>query len=87
MSNRNGKRAKINREHRKLVRRQKRGRELQKIFGNKTPAQEVSTSTEDGNQFVSSRLRQLNGDSNADLNQGGRSFEIVVYKRSSEGNK
>jgi hypothetical protein len=87
MSNRNGDRAKFNREHKKRMRRRKRARELRKTLGSKTPGQEAPIHTEDGNQAFSSRLRQVTGDSKADSDQGGHALEIVVYKSSSEGTK
>jgi hypothetical protein len=80
MSKRNSDRAKFNREHKKRVRRRKRERELRTTLGSKTAGREVSIPTEDGNQVVSSHLRQLTGNSNAYSDQGGIAFEIVVYK-------
>jgi hypothetical protein len=87
MSKRNGNRAKFNREHKKRMRRRKRGRELRKTLGSKTTGREVLIPTEDRNRVVSSHLRQLTGDSNAYSDQGGRAFEIVVYKSHSGGTK
>jgi hypothetical protein len=81
MSKRNGDRAKFNGEHKKRMRRGKRGRELRKTLGSETTGREVSTPTEEGNQLVSSYLRQLTMDSNAYSDQGVRAFEIVVYRR------
>jgi CRP/FNR family transcriptional regulator, cyclic AMP receptor protein len=43
--------------------------------------------TEDGDQVVSSKLRQLTGDSNAYSDQGAHAFEIVVYKSPSGGTR
>ena len=80
MSNRNGDRAKFNREHKRRMRRRKRSRELRKILGTKTTEREAPSPIEDGNQVVSSRLRQLTGDSKTDSDQGGHALEIVVYK-------
>jgi hypothetical protein len=87
MSNRNGDKAKFNREHKKRMRRRKRARELRKTLGSKTMGQEATIHTEDGNRVASSRLRQLTGDSKADSDQGGHALEIVVYKSGSGGTK
>jgi hypothetical protein len=87
MSNRNGDRAKFNREHKKRMKRRKRGRELRKTVGSKTTGREVPIPTEDGNQVVSTRLRQLTGDTKADSDQGRHAYEIVVYQPPSGGTK
>jgi hypothetical protein len=80
MSKRSGDRAKFNREHKKRMKRRKRGQELRKALVSKTTGPEVSIPTAAGDQVISSHLRQLSGDSNANSDQGGRAFEIVVYK-------
>jgi hypothetical protein len=85
MSKKNGDRARFNREQKKRMRRRKRGQELRKALGSKATGREVSIPTGDGDQVVSSHLRQLTGDNNADSDQGGRAFEIVVHKSPSGG--
>ena len=87
MSKRNGDRARFNREHKKRMMQRKRDRELRKTLGSETTGREVSIPTEDANQVVSGHLRQLTWDGNAYSDQGGRPFEIVVYKSPSGGTR
>ncbi len=87
MSNKNGDKARFNREHKKRMMRRKRGRELRKTLGSKPTGLAAPIPTEDENPVVSSRLRQFTGESKADSDQDGHTLEIVVYQTPTGGTK
>lgn len=76
MSQRNGDRAKYNRERKKRMLRRLRSRELQKSWKSKAAEAATPPIVEDAPPVIASRLRQLPGEHQADL----AALEIVVYQ-------
>jgi hypothetical protein len=80
MSIRSGHKSKSNKERDKKRRSRWRSRELQKTLVNKATEQETPAASPDGNQIVSTHLRQLPVDGERGSDQGAGVLEIVAYR-------
>jgi hypothetical protein len=80
MSIRSGYKSKSNKERDKKRRSRWRSRELQKTLVNKATEQAAPAPSPDGNQIVSTHLREMPGDGERGSDQESGVLEIVAYR-------